>query len=52
VRIGAYATAGRRGAEKMEDRHVIERQLAGNPNVHLIGARSSSVILWLWDVYS
>jgi hypothetical protein len=37
VRMAAFATAGRRGLDRMEDRHVVCEALAGHSNVHLVG---------------
>ena len=33
---GAFATAGLRGADRMEDCHVIHQELGGQPHVHLL----------------
>eukprot|EP00976_Prorocentrum_cordatum_P076766 1182436-Prorocentrum_minimum.AAC.3 len=35
--MAAFATAGRRGADKMEDRHFVAPRLGGDPHVHLVG---------------
>lgn len=36
VTAGVFATAGLRGADRMEDFHVIEEQLGGQPGGHLL----------------
>ena len=34
--MGSFATAGRRGEDRMEDRHVIKAQFGGHPDAHLL----------------
>lgn len=33
---GAFATAGLRGEDRMEDRHIIQQDLAGSSGCHLL----------------
>jgi len=35
--MAAFATAGRRGLDRMEDRHVVAQELGAHKNVHLVG---------------
>eukprot|EP00891_Asterochloris_glomerata_P003383 jgi/Astpho2/3383/e_gw1.00054.24.1_t len=36
VTVGSFATAGRRGEDRMEDRHAIKAQFGGHPDAHLL----------------
>ena len=37
LNAGVFSTYGARGPDKMEDRHVIARELCGIPGAHLVG---------------
>ena len=36
VTAGAFATAGLRGADRMEDTHVIHQDMSGDADLHLL----------------
>lgn len=36
VTAGAFATAGLRGADRMEDTHVIDQDMCGDADLHLL----------------